>query len=348
MALPITSITWPSNLRNFNNGSVELEAQLQLVPGEAGGPDLKLWPQSARAHRAMIGRAKEAGITLKATSAADSFRSFAIQHRIFHIRYSTSGTHGGCKVCAGIRYCKRLVNGRVPATAACPGTSNHGWGLAVDYGEELDGDAGTESISKAAVNWLVHNAHHFGISAELQSEPWHWRYVAGDNVPKAVLDFEANSPFIPPALPPSLPKTVWQQGDRDAHVRNIQHAVNVVGCGPINEDSIFGPRTTTGVKCVQRKAGVRTDGRWGPVTDAGFWNLVRAQSSSRPTLRRGARGEHVTHLQRSLHNAGFGRYVGGIDGIFGPNTERAVRAFQGSVGIASDGIVGLVTWGRLG
>ena len=36
-----------------------------------------------------------------------------------------------------------------------------------------------------------------------------------------------------------------------------------------------------------------------------------------------------------------------IDGIFGPNTEAAVKAFQQSKGLAADGIVGPLTWPKL-
>jgi LAS superfamily LD-carboxypeptidase LdcB len=66
--------------------------------------------------------------------------------------------------------------------AAAPGTSNHGWGLAVDFAEELDGDTQPESVSAKFVKWLIRNAATYGFSAEVQSEPWHWRYVAGDKL----------------------------------------------------------------------------------------------------------------------------------------------------------------------
>ena len=36
-----------------------------------------------------------------------------------------------------------------------------------------------------------------------------------------------------------------------------------------------------------------------------------------------------------------------IDGIFGPRTDTFVRGFQTALGIASDGIVGPITWRAL-
>lgn len=61
-------------------------------------------------------------------------------------------------------------------------------------------------------------------------------------------------------------------------------------------------------------------------------------------LRRGADSPFVKILQHLLRARGFGLTV---DGDFGPLTEVAVRVFQGSQGIAVDGIVGPVTWTRL-
>ncbi len=55
-------------------------------------------------------------------------------------------------------------------------------------------------------------------------------------------------------------------------------------------------------------------------------------------LRRGDRGARVFELQRRLEELGYG--PGPIDGIFGPRTEAAVRAFQRDAGLVADGIVG--------
>lgn len=68
-------------------------------------------------------------------------------------------------------------------------------------------------------------------------------------------------------------------------------------------------------------------------------------SGSRPVLRRGSRGTAVEELQNRLTALGFNSRP--ADGIFGSQTEEAVKSFQRSRGIAADGIVGTLTWGQL-
>jgi hypothetical protein len=67
---------------------------------------------------------------------------------------------------------------------------------------------------------------------------------------------------------------------------------------------------------------------------------VRTTPTVRPTLRQGARGEHVRVLQRNLGGLA-------VDGIFGPMTDSAVRRFQSSRRLTVDGIVGPKTWAAL-
>lgn len=59
------------------------------------------------------------------------------------------------------------------------------------------------------------------------------------------------------------------------------------------------------------------------------------------SLRRGSRGELVTTLQKRLKTWGY--YTGSVDGIFGSQTEQAVKYFQRKNGLAVDGIVGPAT-----
>jgi peptidoglycan L-alanyl-D-glutamate endopeptidase CwlK len=57
-----------------------------------------------------------------------------------------------------------------------------------------------------------------------------------------------------------------------------------------------------------------------------------------PSLKLGSSGAGVTELQQLLQQQGFD--PGAVDGQFGPGTDAAVRAFQRSVGLADDGVVG--------
>lgn len=63
-------------------------------------------------------------------------------------------------------------------------------------------------------------------------------------------------------------------------------------------------------------------------------------------LKFGSTGSAVIKLQQRLRDRGFN--PGAVDGVFGENTEAAVKAFQRSVGLLDDGIVGINTRTKLG
>lgn len=67
--------------------------------------------------------------------------------------------------------------------------------------------------------------------------------------------------------------------------------------------------------------------------------IPAADSRSRPTLRRGDRGDAVKIVQAKVG--------AGSDGIFGPSTEALVRRFQAAKGLVPDGIVGPRTWAAI-
>lgn len=63
-----------------------------------------------------------------------------------------------------------------------------------------------------------------------------------------------------------------------------------------------------------------------------------------PLVRRGDKIFPVRPLQQLLRAR---NHSVAVDGIFGPNTESAVKAFQGSKSLTADGIVGPQTWPKL-
>jgi peptidoglycan hydrolase-like protein with peptidoglycan-binding domain len=65
-----------------------------------------------------------------------------------------------------------------------------------------------------------------------------------------------------------------------------------------------------------------------------------ASASSEIVVKRGDRGSAVRSIQRQLHIP--------ADGVFGPQTERAVKRFQRRHDLVPDGIVGPLTRGALG
>jgi peptidoglycan hydrolase-like protein with peptidoglycan-binding domain len=61
-----------------------------------------------------------------------------------------------------------------------------------------------------------------------------------------------------------------------------------------------------------------------------------------PVLKKGSTDPAVKDLQEALKTLGFD--PGPVDGVFGQQTENAVKQFQQAKEIPVDGIVGRVTW----
>lgn len=135
------------------------------------------------------------------------------------------------------------------------------------------------------------------------------------------------------------PWPIVRRGDTEHPVRTLQHLLRAHGHN-IAVDGIFGPRTEAAVRAVQTSAGIGIDGIVGPQT----WPHVIVQ------VRRGSHGEAVRGVQEEFQfrNLSGDPSIGvQIDGIFGPETDAAVRGFQQALEIAVDGIVGPVTWRAL-
>lgn len=106
-------------------------------------------------------------------------------------------------------------------------------------------------------------------------------------------------------------------------------------------DNIPGPETrraiVKGVQTelnVQFKKGLVVDGKPGPKTRAAFVNVYP-----------GSRGNLTWLLQVALLFNGFD--PGDLDGINGPKTQKALKAFQKAKGLVVDGVAGKQTWSKL-
>ena len=166
--LPVVKVRFPVGLLKQKNGQLDPKVLRAIRPSG------KLYRTTAIAYDAMKRAAKAENIFLKPTSTFDSYRPYTVQEAVFRQRYQLEPLKG--------RPVRRwegrlwyLKPGLAPVAA--PGTSNHGWGLAVDI---------WNVSQNGRLEWLLVNAARFGFSWELQSEPWHLRYVLGDDLPDGV------------------------------------------------------------------------------------------------------------------------------------------------------------------
>ena len=126
-------------MAQYENGRIPLDAMVEVMPGHY------LRPDAAAAFIRMVRAAAADGVRITLT---DSYRELDVQRRLAEQKglYSQGGL------------------------AAVPGTSPHGWGIAVDVGE---GEQRT---------WLAQHADEYGFRT-IPREPWHWEYTGGGEPP---------------------------------------------------------------------------------------------------------------------------------------------------------------------
>jgi len=127
---------------------------------------------------------------------------------------------------------------------------------------------------------------------------------------------------------------------RGNFVKILQYLLNENGAN-LSVDGVFGGGTNRAVLAFQRDNNLTADGIVGRNT----WNALLNFNPQTQTLRRGSKTSAVLFLQRLLLSYLYP--ISSLDGDFGPETERAVRAFQSENGLVSDGIVGRNTWQAL-
>lgn len=133
---------------------------------------------------------------------------------------------------------------------------------------------------------------------------------------------------------------LYRLGDSGRPVRDIQDRLAALGHDTAPDAAgEFGKATYDAVTAFQIDRGLASDGIVGPDTWRGLWEASyrlgdRLLFHRRPMQR----GDDVSELQGRLNSLGFD--AGVADGIFGPDTRRAVTEFQHNRGMAEDGIAG--------
>jgi peptidoglycan hydrolase-like protein with peptidoglycan-binding domain len=133
-------------------------------------------------------------------------------------------------------------------------------------------------------------------------------------------------------------------GDLALTAHELTHVVQQTGSKPLSPKGSTGGTVATLPHSVSRKIGDGHD-----LTAARFAGdpILEGCFDNEQFLRVGSRGNAVAKVQQALVDAGFSLPQFGVDGIFGGETQSAVRAFQKASGIGIDGIVGRDTMGAL-
>lgn len=114
-----------------------------------------------------------------------------------------------------------------------------------------------------------------------------------------------------------------RRGRRGELVRLVQQRVEYFD--RVAVDGAFGPATEAAVKLWQSALGVEVDGKVGPRT-------IRADLRHAGTVRLGSRGAPVRWVQLAVRAE--------PDGVFGPETEAAVKRAQAEWKLTPDGVFG--------
>jgi peptidoglycan hydrolase-like protein with peptidoglycan-binding domain len=167
-------------------------------------------------------------------------------------------------------------------------------------------------------------------------------------------------------------------GSRGIEVTELQAVLKLLGYFDGAVDGVYGDSTVGAVSRFQQAAGLGKDGIVGSATwdrlfppdrgssTAGL-SVIPSPSTTQaggdsfapkpaseaaqsppidfPLLRLGMSGPAVTRLQERLRAIGV--LSGTIDGVFGAETQSAVKAAQAKFQLEADGIVGSATWSAL-
>jgi N-acetylmuramoyl-L-alanine amidase len=152
-----------------------------------------------------------------------------------------------------------------------------------------------------------------------------------------------NPPPNVPANPvPNVPVNTitGEEENKDKSILRLQQTLNRLKITdrnnkPLVEDNSMGPATSSATEKFQRIVGVLATGIAGNTT----WDAINQILAKRVVQGTHASGVIIRYLQF--------RVGADPDGIYGPQTEAAIKRFQQQNGLTADGIVGAISWQKL-
>jgi len=263
MIYPYIKLVVPSALKAYKNG--QLPANL-LAKVKTGG---QMYAPVALQFDKMYDAALAAGHKLKNVG---DYRSFEGQLNMFMDRYVTTDTGTGVKR----QYEGKtwyLKKGKAPSAAPDPTGlkgSNHGWGLAIDLGYDVNGKL--TSMGGPCFEWMCANAPKYGFYLQgsdpksKEFEAWHWQYALGDASPDGSV--QAPAEVLKPSggaveagpMEFKYPGAPVKLGSKGAEAMLVQAVIGA------KADGDFGPKSVEALKAWQRANGLKDDGVVGPVT----------------------------------------------------------------------------------
>jgi N-acetylmuramoyl-L-alanine amidase len=148
-----------------------------------------------------------------------------------------------------------------------------------------------------------------------------------------------NAPANPVPNAPANP-VIDEEQNKDKSILRLQQALNRLKITdknnqPLVEDNGMGPATSSATEKFQRIVGVLPTGIAGNTT----WDAINQILAKRVVQGTHASGVIIRYLQY--------RVGADPDGIYGSNTEAAIKKFQQQNGLTADGIIGAMTWQKL-
>ncbi len=152
--------------------------------------------------------------------------------------------------------------------------------------------------------------------------------------------------------------------EKNSSVREIQLILKEAGFYAGQVDGFLGEETRKAVRAFQKKGRLRPTGKIDELTLGSLrkWKEIQAQASNDSEVQVGLpddqaaaqkpafvwaenESDKIRQVQTALKKAGY--YKGKVDGQKGRKTRKALKAFQVSAGLVSDGIAGQKTLDRL-